>query len=134
MFLCIFTFDYPVPSSSPRNISAMAISPTTISVQWETFDPIDENGNIIAYEIMYTPEQTFNGLIRTSMMNVSEFDLSVNLTELQEYVNYTVSVRAYTSVGAGLYSNEVTILTPEDGNYIMYLPCLYHLTMYICPT
>ena len=61
------------------------------------------------------------------MMNVSEFDLSVNLTELQEYINYTVSVRAYTSVGAGLYSNEVTILTPEDGNYIMYLPCLYHL-------
>ena len=88
-----------------------------MSVQWKTVDPIDENGNTIAYEIMYTPQQTFNGLIRTSMMNVSEFDLSVNLTELQEYVNYTVSVRAYTSVGAGLYSNEVTILTPEDGNY-----------------
>ena len=94
-----------------------------MSVQWETVDPIDENGNIIAYEIMYTPQQICNWLIRTSMMNVSEFDLSVNLIELQEYVNYTVSVRAYTGVGAGPYSNKVTILTPEDGKYIMYLVC-----------
>ena len=103
-----------------------------MSVQWETVDPIDENGNITAYEIMYTPQQTFNGLIRTLMMNVSKFGLSVNLTELQEYVNYTVSVRANTSVGAGPYSNEVTVLTPEDGN-IHSVFSLY-LTIYICPT
>ena len=114
--LFLSTFNYSVPSIAPRNISAMAVSPTTISVQWETVNPIDENGDIIAYEIMYTPQRTFNGLIKTSMTNVSEFDLSGNLTDIQEYVNYNISVRAYTSIGAGPYSNSVTILTPEDGN------------------
>ena len=34
---------------------------------------------------------------------------------LQEYVNYTISVRAYTNAGAGPYSDPVTVLTNEDG-------------------
>ena len=67
------------------------------------------------------------------MMNVSEFDLSVNLTELQEYVSYTVSVRANTSVGAGPYSNEVTVLTPDNGNYIVYLVCTL-LYIFVLPS
>ncbi len=37
------------------------------------------------------------------------------LQDLEEYVNYTISVRAYTSVGAGNYSGEITVLTWEDG-------------------
>ena len=75
---------------------------------------MDQNGIITMYEVMYQPLETFNGNIRTQTMNVSGREMSVFLIELQEFVNYTISVRAYTSVGAGCYSDEVTVMTLED--------------------
>ena len=41
--------------------------------------------------------------------------LTAVLTGLQEFVDYNISVRAYTSVGEGPYSTEVTEMTAEDG-------------------
>ncbi len=66
------------------------------------------------YEVLYQPLETFDGAIMTQTMNVTE--QSANLINLQEFVNYTISVRAYTSEGAGPYSSEITVLTLEDGN------------------
>ena len=51
--------------------------------------------------------------IGTNTTNMSV--LSVILMRLQEYVNYTISVRAYTNAGAGPYSDPETVLTNEDG-------------------
>ena len=80
---------------------------------WGEVVPIDQNGVITMYEVMYTPLEDFDGAIMTRTTNVTE--LSVLLVDLEEYVNYTISVRAYTSVGAGNYSDPVTELTNEDG-------------------
>ena len=80
---------------------------------WDEVIPIDQNGVITIYEVMYTPLEDFDGTIMTRTTNVT--DLSVLLTDLEEYVNYTISVRAYTSVGAGTYSDPVIALTNEDG-------------------
>ena len=90
-------------------------SSTTIEVTWDIVPPIDQNGIITMYEVMYQPLETFNGIISTQTMIVSGTEMSVILIELQEFVNYTISVRAYTSMGAGPYSDEVTVLTLQDG-------------------
>ena len=95
----------------------MAVSTTIISVTWDMVPPIDQNGIITMYEVMYQPLETFNGNISTQTINVSGTEMSVFQIELQEFVNYTISVRAYTSVGAGPYSDEVTVLTLQDGKY-----------------
>ena len=100
------------PRTPPRNVTAMATSPTTISVRWTEVDPIDQNGVIITYEVQYEPLQTFQGQIMTNSVNTSE--LSITLIDLQEYVNYNITVRAYTVIGAGPYSDPVTILTFQD--------------------
>ena len=83
----------------------MAESSTTIAVMWEEVPPIDQNGVITMYEVMYTPLETFGGTLQSNTTTVSE---------PEEYVNYTISVRAYTSVGMGPYSEDVTILTEEE--------------------
>ena len=93
----------------------MVVSSTIINVTWDIVPPIDQNGIITMYEVMYQPLETFNGIISTQTMNVSGTEMSVFLIELQEFVNYNISVRAYTSVGAGPYSDEVTVLTLQDG-------------------
>ena len=80
---------------------------------WDEVAPIDQNGVITMYEVMYTPLEDFDGAIMTRTTNVTDY--SVLLMHLEEYVNYTISVRAYTSAGAGKYSDPLIVLTNEDG-------------------
>ena len=109
----------PVPGNPPENVTAVVESSTTIAVMWEEVPPIDQNGDIIMYVVMYTPLETFGETLYSDTVNVSGSNMSVVLTGLEEYVNYTISMRAFTDVGAGPYSVAVTVLTSEDGNLII---------------
>ena len=93
---------------------ATVLSSTEIMVTWDVVLPIDQNGVITMYEVLYQPQETFNEAIEEMTVNVTE--LTANLTGLKEYVNYTISVRAYTSVGEGPYSEGIIELTNEEGN------------------
>jgi len=98
----------------------MSTSPTSILVEWNEVSAIDQNGIITMYEIMYTPLNTFGGQISANTTNVSESELTVVLPYLQEFVNYSISLRAYTSAGQGPESNAVTELTFQAGNSLIY--------------
>ena len=95
----------------------MATTSTSIAVMWNEVSPIEQNGVIIAYEITYIPLENFTETIGINSTNVSGSDLSVSLIGLQEYVNYSIQVRAYTSVGPGPYSNSMIELTLEDSKF-----------------
>ena len=116
---------FSAPTSPPANVVAMAITSTSIAVMWNEVSPIDQNGVIMAYEITYTPLENFTGVIGINSTNVSGSDLSVSLVGLQEYVNYSVQVRAYTSEGPGPYSTPVIQLTLEDSKYWNNYLCLF---------
>ena len=68
------------------------------------------------YQVLYQPLQAFEVDAEMETVNVSAAFLSVVLNNLQEYVEYNISVRAYTSVEAGLYSTGIVERTFEDGN------------------
>ena len=91
---------------------------------WDEVPAIDQNGIITMYEVMYTPLNTFGGQISANTTNVSESELMVTLSYLQEFVNYSISVRAYTSVGPGRESDAVIELTLQAGNSKANLYCL----------
>ena len=107
------------PGSPPSNVMATALSSNQILVTWDMVPPIDQNGVITVYQVLYQPLQTFNGAIRQQTLNVT--GLAANLTDLEEFVNYSIAVRAYTSVGGGPYSEPITERTDEDGNVAMLL-------------
>ncbi len=113
------------PGAAPRNLSVMPISATIVSVQWEAVERIERNGEIIVYEITYTPQQTFGGSIGEEAKNVSGSELSTNITGLQEFLNYSISIRAYTSIGAGPDSDVVMIRTLPSGmfGWFIFLMC-----------
>ena len=100
------------PASAPINVAAVSISSTQVKVTWGDVPPTDQNGIIITYELEYIPLEDFDGAIGKNTTNVSA--ISVILMRLQEYVNYTISIRAYTSAGAGPYSDPVNVMTNED--------------------
>ena len=92
------------------------MSSTEIEVLWEEVPAIDENGVITVYEIQFVPLETFGGQITSDTVNTSDGSvLMMVLTGLEEYVEYDISVRAYTSAGPGPYSDAVTVRTLEDG-------------------
>ena len=98
----------------------MSTSPTSIDVIWDEVPAIDQNGIITMYEVMYTPLNTFGGQISANTTNVSESELMVTLSYLQEFVNYSISVRAYTSAGQGPDSTVIE-LTQQAG----IVDCIY---------
>ena len=103
---------HTAPASPPQNVTATVLSPTEIQVDWIKVPEIDHNGLIIQYEIMYEPLTTF-GVLTTLTVNTT--NLFITLTDLEEYVEYNISVRAYTSVGPGPFSEGIARRTFEDG-------------------
>ena len=85
---------------------------------WDSVPPIDQNGIIIMYEVLYQPLETFGGTLQTLIRNVSMTEMAVVLTDLQEFNSYSILIRAYTSVGEGPYSEDLTVTTLENGTLI----------------
>ena len=94
-------------------MNATVLSSTEIQVNWTEVPEIDQNGVITGYEVMYEPLMNFSGQITTLTVNTT--NLSITLMDLEEYVEYSISVRAYTSVGPGPYSVGIVRRTLEDG-------------------
>ena len=96
---------------------AVNISSTSLQVSWDPVPAIDRNGIITQYEVEYN-QTTFSEVSMYNTTTVNSTTLNVSLCPLEEYVEYTIRVRAYTSVGAGPYSDLVNVTTNEDSkNY-----------------
>ncbi len=119
LFKCYFSnvHFFSVPSSSPNNVTIISVSSTSIRVVWEDVQEIDENGVIMAFEILYIPLETFNEQLVSELVNTSASNRTISLNNLEEYVFYNISVRAYTSVGAGQFSSLITQRTSEDSKF-----------------
>ena len=85
-------------------------------MSWTEVTEIDRNGIITMYEVMYEPLMTFGVL---TLATVNTTNLTIIVRGLEEYVEYNISVRAYTSVGPGPYSEEVTNRTFGDGELLL---------------
>ena len=117
MVFIMINFIFAAPINSPQNVTAMSLSSTSINVTWEEVPPIDRNGMITMYEVLYEPVETFGQLSSDTGYTT---DLFILLDELHPFVNYSISVRAYTSVGSGPYSDVVVEATQEACKPILY--------------
>ena len=96
------------------NVTAIVTSAISITVTWNEVDFMDQNGVITMYEVMYIPQDIFGGQIEANATNISASEFSAVLQTLQEYVNYSIRVRAYTNEGPGPYSDPIKRLTLQD--------------------
>ena len=103
----------------------MVFSTTAILVMWDQVPPIDQNGNITGYHVLYTPLVTYGGEIGAQLINSDAYFLI--LENLQEYTVYSINVRAYTQAGVGPYSPTILSETFEDGKVyrLDYSTCMH---------
>ena len=93
-----------------------SLSSTTIEVTWAEVPTSDRNGLIILYEIQYEPLGEPGGTPdRPARRTTNTTELSVLLTDLNPFMTYAISVRAYTGVGHGPYSDIMFERTEQDG-------------------
>jgi len=84
-------------------------------VTWDEVSLIDQNGVINLYEVEYN-QSTFDDI---EMGNTTTTDdLFVVLTMLEEYTQYSLRVRAYTSEGPGPYSVVALETTMQDSEFL----------------
>ena len=103
-----------VPNAPPESVQAITRSPTSILVTWEQVPEIDQNGIITLYEVQLN-QNTFNEISTSNLNTTNASQLMVEIEGLEEYIEYSVRVRAYTSVGPGPFSVAVMNRTLEDG-------------------
>ena len=90
----------------------MVVSPTEVEVSWLEVDPIHRNGIIVVYEVDYQPMNDFES---EDVTRVNTTNTTIVLMDLHESVQYNITVRAFTSVGGGPFSNSVASITHEAG-------------------
>ncbi|XP_055568860.1 phosphatidylinositol phosphatase PTPRQ isoform X1 [Falco cherrug] len=95
-----------VPDSAPENITYRNIS--SMEIELSFFPPSIPNGIIQTYTIyLKRTNGTEERIINTTL-------LTLRITDLKKYTEYTVEVSASTTMGEGLRSSPLCILTDED--------------------
>ena len=110
-YQCLSLDCLTVPSLPPESVILSAISATEISVSWMDVAPARDNCTTTTFEVLYQPMEEYD----SSPLSLNTSELSFNLTDLHEYANYVIQVRAYRLAGPGPYSNRQTIRTNEAG-------------------
>ena len=112
---------FAVPSGYPEPVTVSSLSPNQVTVQWGPVPEIDRNGIITHYKVVFN-QNTINSLPSDGFsFNDTEFSSTVG--PLQPFILYTLSVRAYTSVGAGPFNpTSLVIMTNSSGIQLQFPP------------
>ena len=104
-----------VPEKAPTIVSTIPAQ-QSINVSWMLLDCQYRNGNITMYEVRYISSY-FGDNVYQIINTSSENETSFQLNGLEEFVNFTIEVRAYTAVGPGPYSSPIEVMTLQDSEH-----------------
>ena len=119
---CLCTYEFAVPSGPPLNANVTAVDSGTAYLTWRPPSPEHVNGIIRLYSVRVENMVTGD----SSLLNTTAEFLTVS--SLHPFYTYSFSVAGYTT-GVGVYSEELIVILPEDGQYnhcsYMYSPYLF---------
>nr|XP_043884140.1 protein sidekick-1-like [Solea senegalensis] len=101
-----------VPSGSPLNVTAEAVSSTQILLTWTSLPRAQKNGVILGYKVLSSEKDSESP--PSVQLVKGEGNVSLLLRSLQQYTVYVLQVLAYTQIGDGPLSNPMLLQTKED--------------------
>ena len=104
--ICINCENCILAPNPPEHVRALIVNPTTVEVTWDP--PSITNGILRYYTIVYGSSDDIE------MMEVNSSDVTVLVSGLYPFTNYTFYVLAVT-VAPSEPSDNVTVLTVERG-------------------
>ena len=100
------------PSAPPQNVTTIVINATAILISWNIPPFLDQNGDIIGYQLMITNQNRTNS--SATVYNIANITSYV-ATMLEEFEVYSIEIAAQTAVGLGPFSDPVSDQTLIDG-------------------
>ncbi|KAJ8389678.1 hypothetical protein AAFF_G00115540 [Aldrovandia affinis] len=101
-----------VPSGSPENVTAEAVSSTRILITWGPVPEQEQNGHILGYKVLYKEKDSDSEpQIHLVKGNLTQ---SVLLRNLRKYVLYQIQVLAFTRIGDGAPSSPPVLERSKD--------------------
>ena len=112
---------------------AVPKSPRSILVTWADVPVEEQNGALTEYEILYE-QSTLSEIAQSRSVRVGAGEEDeATLVDLEEFVEYMISVRAYNGDGGGPYSAPVSVTTYQDGRKLsVRLPVCLSVCVSIC--
>lgn len=95
-----------VPSGSPQNFTATGLTETSVRLTWDLPARNHRNGVIVMYQVTY---HKLSDPINEEDLNST--DTFVDLVGLDMNTDYMFKIKAYTSRGAGPWSNSLHFRT-----------------------
>ncbi|XP_028409018.1 uncharacterized protein LOC114531606 [Dendronephthya gigantea] len=99
-----------VPSAWPADIRAINTSSTSIRISWNAIPYSNIHGKLRGYSTFFRGA----GESEWKSKNVSENDLSSDITDLWKFTKYVFRLAGFTTVGIGVVSPEFEAWTDED--------------------
>ncbi|KAL1130463.1 hypothetical protein AAG570_011711 [Ranatra chinensis] len=100
-----------VPSMAPEGVRCTALSSQSLQVTWQPPPQSHCNGIIQGYKIIYdTQDQDLDSGIDSRKTTA----LTIILSGLLKYTNYSVQILAFTRVGDGVFTHPTYCRTDED--------------------
>lgn len=112
------------PAVAPVNVNATSYTPTSITICFEFPEGIDQNGLITSFNVTFvgSPFDTDPQTISIPVSSADYLPLSGSIcgdvTSLQEYNGYNVTIVLVNSAGVGPSSAQIEVQTLEAGKYV----------------
>ena len=87
---------------------------SNITVGWGELDCIHHNGDITGYSVRYGVQGTAEGDRTVKMASGDSSGGMYTISELSAATVYTVEVAAVNSADTGVYSDPITVETPQS--------------------
>ena len=105
-----------VPSGPPQSVAAVNKSSTELTVRWQNVLEKDRNGIIQGFKVYYVAVGQFAVDRREKVQEVNDGSaVETVVGNLEKYIEYNITVLAFTSKGDGPNSTEITARTDQDG-------------------
>ena len=102
------------PQVYPWNVTGHNSSSTSIYLQWSAIPPELVAGVLREYRIAYDELNDHNESVKRHLLRLPVDQLSVNLTDLEKYTNYSFELQGMSKF-FGVSSPPIVIITDQDG-------------------
>ena len=107
---------FVVPNEAPAIVDAESTTATTIDLKWTEVTELN-SVPLLGYTIIYKEiDKKFH---TDNMKSVLPTLREAVLEDLRIFTNYTIRVYAFTENGNGVPSDAVSLMTQEDGKFLV---------------
>lgn len=106
-----------VPSVAPEHVRCAPLTSQSLQISWQPPTQQYTNGLLQGYKVNFEYISESFDIGNDEVDTKKTTELTIVLTSLRKFTNYSIQVLAFTRIGDGVFSLPIYCKTEEDGNY-----------------